>query len=284
MESVLHRHAMPFVEMVDSLSLESLSTRYSFTDNEDFLELAPRDVCEGMRLYWTEILARAHIAAATSILRSGHWTAAMLSTHSEGNALGFAAASRALMESAVDTSSSLLATPLALADLYAEISEALSGRATTVVTSTELESHLIHYSHARYLKRSEKASMPPTHQALRPSELKDLKAMGNPEKVAAAYRFLSDLTHSGAASVSLWLAPVDATGLEFTLSSKQGGAVIAGFLEAYETVLLDTLMLAFNTPVVVLNTLNYFPVKEFHTPSTLERRPSWSRRLEKVLE
>ena len=80
--------------------------------------------------------------------------------------------------------------------------------------------------------------------------------MGNANEVAAAYRFLSDLTHPAAASVSLWLAPFDATGLEFALSTRQGEAVISAFVEVFETVLTDVLMLAFNTPVVVLNTLN----------------------------
>ncbi len=98
--------------------------------------------------------------------------------------------------------------------------------------------------------------------------------MGNADKVASAYRFLSDLTHPAAASVLIWLAPVDTTGLEFTLSSKQGETIISVFLEEYETVLLNVLTLAFNPPVIVLNTLNYFPVKELHTPALLNANPS----------
>ena len=140
--------------------------------------------------------------------------------------------------------------------------------------SEELEEHLIHYAHARFLKPDERDSLPRSHKALRPSALKDLKALGNAEKVADAYRFLSDLTHPAAASVMIWLAPVDATGLEFTLSPKQGEAVISTFLKVHETVLPDVLMLAFNTPVVVLNTLNQFPIKEFHTPELLNAEPS----------
>ncbi len=194
---------------------------------------------------------------------------AVLSAYSERNALGFAAAFRALMESAADTSDGLRCTPPTLAHLHPEISEALAGRAMTMFESKELEDHLIHYTHALFLKPEERDSLPRTHKALRPSALKDLKELGNADKVAAAYRFLSDLTHPAAASVSIWLAPVDAGGLEFTLSPKQGEAVISAFLEVHETVLLDVLMLAFNTPVVVLNTLNQFPIREFHTPALL---------------
>ena len=269
LESVLHRQAKPFVELVDSLSLESLTTRYSFVDNEAYLELLTRDISEGMRIYWTEMLSRAHIAAVTATLRSRHWMSAVLSAYSERNALGFAAAFRALMESAADTSVGLRSTPPTLACCHPEISEALAGRATAMFGSKKLEDDLIRYTLARFLKPDERDSLPDTHKALRPSALKDLKAMGNADRVAAAYRFLSDLTHPAAASVSIWLALADDTGLEFTLSARQGEAVISVFLEVYETVLVDVLMLAFNTPVVVLNTLNRFPIREFHTPALL---------------
>ena len=286
LESVLHGQARQFVELVDSLSLENLTTRYRFVDNEEYLGLLTRDVSEGMRVYWTELLGRAHIAAVTAILRSGHWMSAVLSAYSEGNALGFAAAFRALMESAADTSNGLRSTPPTLAHLYPEVSKALLGRATDIVIATELEDHLIHYSHARYLRRSERDSMPPTHDALLASKLEDLKELGNADKVAAAYRFLSDLTHPAAASVSIWLAPVDATGIEFTVSSKQGEAVMTAFLKEYKTLFFDVLMLAFNTPVVVLNTLNYFPVKELHSPALLNANFSglaaWRRSLSEI--
>ena len=86
LKSVLHRQAKPFVALVDSLSLESLTTRYSFVDNEEYAELLTRDVSEGMRIYWTEMLSRAHIAAVTAILRSRHWMSAVLSSYSERGA------------------------------------------------------------------------------------------------------------------------------------------------------------------------------------------------------
>ena len=49
---------------------------------------------KGMRIYWVEMLERAHLAAVTAILRSRRWLAAVLSTFSEKNALAFAAVFR----------------------------------------------------------------------------------------------------------------------------------------------------------------------------------------------
>lgn len=51
-------------------------------------------------------------------------------------------------------------------------------------------------------------------------------------------------------------------------------------MERYETVLLDVLMFAFNAPVLVLNTLNYFPIRELHTIGLLRHDldgiPAWN--------
>ena len=127
MESVLNRPAMQFIQMVDGLRLKRLTTRYSFMAMDEYEGLLHRDVSEGMRVYWSETLARAHIAAVTAILRSRHWLSAVLSAVSEGNALAFAAAFRGLMESAADTTTALVGTPLTLAHHYPTIAKSLSG-------------------------------------------------------------------------------------------------------------------------------------------------------------
>ena len=94
----------------------------------------------------------------------------------------------------------------------------------------------------------------------------------NANSVTDCYRFLCDLTHPGAPSVWMWLAPVDAKGSEFVLSPEQDEAIIASCLNRYKTVLLDVLMLAFNNPVILLNTLNYFPIKKAAHPRVAKSR------------
>ena len=269
MESVLKQQAKPFVQMVDRLALKGLATRYSFMDVGEYTELLSNDAGEGMRVYWSETLDRAHIAAVTAILRSRNWLSAVLSTSSEKNALAFSAAFRGLLESAADTTTALIGTPLTLAHYYPVIVDALSGKATTIGTSPELEDELIHYSHGRYIKPSDRASTPQPHIAL--STHKYLKVFDNlnAKEVAQCYRFLCDLTHPGAPSVWMWLNPLDTRGTEYVLSTEPDEAIMADFLERYETVLLDVLMFAFNAPVLVLNTLNYFPIEKLHTSGLL---------------
>ena len=268
MESVLNRQAMPFVQMVDGLALKRLTTRYSFLDVDEYADLLHRDVSKGMKVYWSETLDRAHIAAVTAILRGRHWLSALLSTESHNNALAFAAAFRGLMESSADTTTGLIGIPLTLAHHYPTIADGLSGLASTAVTSPELEDALIHYSHGRHIKKSELASTPQSHRALSVHEYLTVFESLN-ASVAQCYRYLCDLTHPGARSVFMWLDAVDSKGSELILSTEQDEAIIGSFLELYEAVVLDVLAFAFNTPVLVLITLNYFPIKKLHTQELL---------------
>ena len=48
------------------------------------------------------------------------------------------------------------------------------------------------------------------------------------------------------------------------------GIIIGTFLKRYETVLIDVLVFAFNAPLLVLNTLNYFPIEKLHTRELLK--------------
>ena len=279
MDPILRQQAMPFIQLVDGLALNRLTTRYSFMDADEYANLLNRNVGDGMRVYWSETLARAHIASVTAILRSNRWLSAVLSSESDRNALAFAAGLRGLLESAADTTTALIGTPMTLAYYYPTIATALAGLASNVATSPELEDELIHYSHGRYIRKSERADTPQPHIARFTHEYLTIFEKLKTNNVAECYRFLCDLTHPGASSVWMWLNPVNAKDSEFTLSAEPDGGIIASFLERYEPVLLDVLMFAFNAPVLVLNTLNYFPLKGLHTIGLLSHDldgiPAW---------
>ena len=118
--------------------------------------------------------------------------------------------------------------------------------ATTVTTCSELEDELIHYSHGRHIEKSERASTPQSHKARSVQEYLRVFENLNANGVAQSYRYLCDITHPGAPSVWMWLAPMDTKGSEFVLSTDQDETIIESFLELYERVVLDVLMFAFN--------------------------------------
>ena len=282
METVLNSDGVRLVEMIDGLSLEQLETGYTFMDDEEFKDLSLRDLSEGMRVYWSEILHRAHLTAATAILRSRRWLSGVVHARAENNLLVFAAALRGLMESAADASTALIDTPLTLARSHSSISEALAGGRTTAMSiSSKVEDELIHYSHARGLHGPERANAPQSHKARHVQEYLKIFGDQNADHVRQCYSDLCDLTHPAASSVAMWLSPVDPAGLEFRLSTNQDEAFIAGLLRDYPTVPLELLMFAFNGPVITLNVLNYFTIEDLHTPKLLnwylDDIPTWTK-------
>ena len=190
------------------------------------------------------------------------------------------------MESAADAPTAFLGTPLTLAHLHSSITECLAGRATTVLVSSELENELIHYSHGRHLKRSERANAPTSHQARRVQEYLNNIGDQNTDNVRQCYGDLCDLTHPGASSVWMWLVSEDLTGSAFRLSTHQDEALIAGFLRQHATIPLELLMFAFNGPLITLNVLNYFSIEDLHAPQlltwNLDGIPAWTKCRDKL--
>ena len=62
---------------------------------------------------------------------------------------------------------------------------------------------------------------------------------------------------------------MDTKSREFVLSTQQDETIIGSLLEQHAGVLLDVLMFAFNAPVLVLNTLKFFPIQELHNQELL---------------
>lgn len=265
--------------MVDELGLERQHVRYSFVDHEDFLARFPNDPSEVMRVYWTEMLQRAHIAAATSILRSRRWLKGVQRTEADDNFLVFAAALRGFMESAADASTALVGTPLTLAIYHRSIREALAGEAEAVCVSSEIEDELIHYSHGRRLKGQERTDAPRSHLGRQVREYLEIFGDEMAEEMRTCYMELCDLTHPGASSVQMWLAPDNPTGLEFRLTACRDANLIADLTRRHRSVPLDLLMFAFNMPAITLRVLNHFPIEFLHTPKlsswNLDSIPAW---------
>ena len=286
-ETVLNQQSAQFVEMVDALALDRLSTRYTFMDADELRELYSRDPGEGTRIYWHEILESVHMTAVTTILRNRCWLDAVTSATTDSNLLAFAAAFRGLMESTADSTTALIGAPLTLADNHSTISESLAGNSRIVAESKDLKSEFVHFFHARYIKKSEESDTPPLHKARSVQDYANVFGDRFAVEWNECYRFLSDLTHPAASSVWMWLAPVDEKGSGVTLSTNQHASIISDFLQKYQSTFLDLLSTAFNTPVIVLHMLNYFSIKELHTTELLnwnfDSLPGW-RKCKDVLD
>ncbi len=76
---------------------------YEFTSPERFGVVAKEDWLEGQRIYWLEILYRAHFAASTSLTRTARWINAMLAFSDDPHFTAFNAAYPGYLEAAADS-------------------------------------------------------------------------------------------------------------------------------------------------------------------------------------
>src|SRR6267154_2815366 len=88
------------LELLRMLGSSEQSYRYTFMSVEQFRDLTK---VEQSRVYWYEMVERAHCASLTSLLRLQRWVA-LINSSAEGlNFVGFAASFRGVIESAADT-------------------------------------------------------------------------------------------------------------------------------------------------------------------------------------
>ena len=132
----------------------------------------------------------------------------------------------------------------------------------------DLENELIHFSHARYLSKGQARGRLEHHKARSTQEyMSILKKEGGVSDVAKCYRELCDLTHPGASSVTMWLGSNRGS---LVLSARQDASIINRYIETYKDTYLGLVMFGFNPAIISLAVLNYFPVKQFHTPALLD--------------
>src|SRR5687768_8377286 len=103
-----------FLPFLNSLVSKLTGYKYEIITESELLSLP--DDGERVKVYCSEIMYRAHWAAATSLLRTHRWAHGVLLAASAGNYLSFAASFRGLLESAGDIADALQHVPLTIAD------------------------------------------------------------------------------------------------------------------------------------------------------------------------
>lgn len=218
-EELFGASATVFEKIGNDLLADTHGQRYLFMSSDKYEELLRSSPQKAMQVYWEELLARAHMAAASNVVRHLRWLNACVDLYNSGNYLAFNAALRGLIEATGDALDALCPVPDFLARQRKVISESLAGRATGMYLAQELEDKLIHFQYGRKVPKSENA--PATHKAKKASEY--LAAFGSgADQVRELYGDLCQTVHPAAQSLmwaveehedSLVLLPRDEKGL-----------------------------------------------------------------------
>jgi hypothetical protein len=203
---------------------EAIGTPYPFMDTPAFRALPLEQM---HKVYWEEMLYRAHWAAISNFIRHIRWFDACI-THSVNtpNYPAFCAVLRGLTESAADTRHSLGSVPETLASDSSHILDALAGKSTTTVVNKDIEDMLIHFQLARKLKKDEGA--PGTHNA--ESAATYISAIDHADyPVKDLYSELCQVVHPAAQSL-FWFTDVgsDRVKISLFIFSSQSSATVSG--------------------------------------------------------
>jgi len=243
---------------VERLLLNLKSYSYSFMPEDKFDRVVLTFPSEAKRIYWDEILYRAHYSAIIAILRSHKWAEGVQISYENKNYLSFCANLRGLLESASDSFDSLGAVPKFIAMNFNMIKSPY-----TKFLCPELEDALIHFSHGRRIKKGDDA--PESHKAKSPTEYLRAFDPKDNSRFYDLYRELCETTHPAARTVLMFLKPIDKKGGVITLSDSYDEILILDFLDRYRTIIDEFLEYALNLPFVLLKILNFFGDRRIET-------------------
>lgn len=266
-------HIPVIVEVLEGIG----EHRYEFMSAERFGVIAKEDWLEGQRVYWLEMLHRAHFAACTSLIRTARWIDGMLAFSADANFTAFNAAYRGCLEAAADSYHTFRFIPGWLADFHTVIRAALSKTIEQPTLFKDLEDALIHFTHAGYVKKGEHVD--PTLRAKATADY--LKALGTEAvDVMGCYRDVCDVTHPGIGSIRCYADGFETdNGAGYSLRFDRDAEQIEDFCREYESVSRRMIFFSVVPPMMTLRLLNDFGVAELDTPSAKrvvhDDNPAW---------
>jgi len=252
--------------------------RYVFMSPEDLGEQGQtRGVAWVNKIYWTEILQRAHLAALTSAVRHDRWFFGAVATASAENFLAFAACLRGLVEACSDSYYSLSTIGITFAENYGKITAAIQGTLDEfLLASEDVENKLLHF---QFAGRHDSKNLSPVYRSRTAREYLNSIVADDRRDIVALYERLCALAHPADDSLSWLLSRPDEESL--ALGASRDAKAIAQFCDRHRVAILDTIQRGVNSDLLILKTLNTFSDVQLRTPVVdtvdLPNTPAWGR-------
>ncbi|AXX98062.1 hypothetical protein [Profundibacter amoris] len=274
-ESIFGSDIAKVVEILFQLveDLKKKTITYNFMSEDDFSRLPVNEM--GVA-YWKETLDRAHFASCSSIMRTVTWVNAINAAYESENHLSFISSLRALVEFTGDAVHSLGSVSLTLAESNSAIRKMLDGNVNPFFTSKELEDSLIHYTHARKLKKSD--NTPETHIAKQTYHYVNELKPNNP-KIYEMYKILCGFAHPAAESNAVYMNQLAEN--DWALVVEPGKSVISTFISDWQKEFANLPILATNHALCTLKILDVIDGNRYGNPFlsdiNLSNVPLWNK-------
>lgn len=283
-EALFGRAVPAYGPLVNAIIPRITNERYTFEALDVFKEKS-NDPIQGdahmRKIYWTEMLVRAHMASVAGIMRTTRWVDAVVREHEAGNLYGWASCCRSLIEAAGDNAISLSPVPLTLAELHPTIRAHLRGDTSLPMTiSKEIEDTLIHFTHARKIRKSDTA--PDSHKAKQSSEYVQYIEKMNISGAADFYALLCELVHPASTSVEILFGADENA---WFVDRGMEGRFLSKLTESKRDLMADIVAASLNAPVLILKVLHKFELFQkidILRSYNFSQIPIWSR-IEKAL-
>lgn len=274
-ESIFSPDIVALNKFAMGLRKEVCKTTYKFLDTEEFEQKLLTSRRDANRIYWQEILYRAHWAASANLLRHIRWyEASTVFCTDTPNYLAFAACLRGMIEGAVDGFYSLREVPLTLALNCQSLLDALNGRSRELSTAKELEEALIHFLYARKEPRS--STIPDAHIPKTMKEYIKVADKCDNGEISQLYADLCQIAHPAAQSV-LWMTSTNHD--LYALNDNEDLRWIQELSNRHRSAIDSACFYSVNSSVIVLKTLNLTKFKKVYTESlaqvNLGAMPAW---------
>lgn len=257
------RHYLKLVKEIEN-KVDLKRYVYTIHDNDYYKNTILDQQKDFQRIYWEEILQRAHWAGLSSLIRNLKWIKGIAISIKDNNLLSFTANLRSLIECSGDNLLSLLSIPTTLVDNFSIISKCLKGEINDkIYTSEQLEAILIHFSYARKITSEEKNTNGkfPKYLNAKPAAeyLKKLDNKIDNGPITDLYSMLCQFAHPAAHSIHyLFQVSFDKTKYEFKYSQNPDKEYIDRILNCYSDEIIKALHYGFNPGILTLKTLNFF--------------------------
>lgn len=257
MSSVFGKDSEIYGRIVNDIAPDLIRETYTFEDLSEF-ERKSLDVETGRkysgRVYWTEMLNRAHMASVASVFRTTRWIEVAIREHEAGSLYGCASACRSLIESAGDIGHSLSPVAHTLARIKDAVKAEIAGHAPdAMMISKDLEDSLIHFTHARKVAKNE--AVPDSHKAMQTFKYIDHVDRMKIPGVKPLYARLCEIIHPAAESVSVTFVSKDGA---WFADPQNENAVLNKLLAEQCGTLSGVVMASYNAPLLILKTLHSF--------------------------
>jgi hypothetical protein len=227
---------------------------YTYVDDATYRQALKTSISDGMKIYWLEILGRAHLAASTGVFRQLRWIRAAAALASQGNFLGFSSALRGLLESSADAFDALENVPATLAADFVNIQRAIRGELQSGFLSSELEDKLIHFAYARRPAKGE--VVPAVHKAKNAADYNSVLEVAGSKRMAELYKVLCEVTHPAGSSVYCFIRQVDADREE--LDPRHDFGLIKRYCDDFRPEIVRLMQMGTNPMLLTLRTLHEF--------------------------